>query len=66
MAIVQRQPATDPPQITVTMVRRILELGEMLASVLTRDEIKEVQQAYDFWKSTSSSRASDTGNIIGT
>lgn len=66
MAAVQKQLATDPSEITVGTVWRVLELGEMLASVLTQDEIEEIQRAYDLWKSASSNRSSDTGNIIGT
>jgi len=65
--IVQRSPQkSQRSEITIGTVRRILELGEMLASVLTRGEIEEIQRAYNLAKSTSSSRTSNTGNIIGT
>ena len=58
--------AIDPPKITVATVRHLLELSEILVSALTRDEVKEIQRAYDLWKSANSNRTSDTGNIIGT
>ena len=66
MAAGQKQAATDPGVITIGTVRRILELGEMLASVLTPDEIEEIQKAYDLKKSIKPSRNSNIGNIIDT
>ncbi len=58
--------ATDPTEITVATVRRLLEFGEILASELTQDEIKEIKRAYDLPKTASSDRARQKGNIIGT
>ncbi len=66
MAAEQARLAADPPEINVATVRRLLELGEMLTSVLTRDEMEEIQIAYDLQKSALSGHACQTGNIIGT
>lgn len=41
------QLTNDQSEITLATVRRIMELGEILTSVLTPDEIKELEGDYE-------------------
>lgn len=48
----EQAPENDQPEITLAVVRRIMELGEILTSALTPDELRELEEAYEYQRHT--------------